>query len=483
LVDVPVPDILRCADELHDREAVLEGACARLEEKAPRPAVEVDVDKGTIFTRRMTNLQMEDRIAFQAAVGSFADRIEARTSPAVFSARLSDSSDYFTKRSSDQWAKWRAATLKQLTPGKEWLVETDLSSYFDTIRHRQLIADIEALNVDSETVAAVREMLRKWAHADGIGLPQGPDASRVLGNLFLLPVDDAMQSEDWSYSRFMDDVQIVAASKPIAIQAMRRFQKECHVRGLIVSSAKTKLLFGEEARQSLEDSGRLAGIQYLLQANAASLARPELRAVLGEALGGEGDVNLREAKFSLYRLGQLRDDGVLGEVLARLEALAPIASVVAAYLPPFIEEPYVVEGLTRFLRDPTRSYSAHLATWLLAAMLEHPGTLPEAWVDVAARRLQDRNQPVYLRSVAAVVTGRSRRPAHTAWMKREILREHDPAVLRGLTVGLFWADQLDRATRKELIAQAPQLRKTIDYLQGRTRVPSLVFHRRFLKVE
>jgi excisionase family DNA binding protein len=482
LVDVPVPDILRCADELRDRDAVLAGSRARLEEKAPRPAVEVYVDKGTVFTRRMTNLQMEDRIAFQAAVGSFADRIEARTSSAVFSARLSEHPEYFTKRSSDQWVKWRAATLKQLGPGNEWLVETDLSSYFDTIRHRQLISDIEALNVDPETVAAIREMLRKWAHTEGLGLPQGPDASRVLGNLFLLPVDDAMLNAEWRYSRFMDDVQIVAESKPAAIQAMRQFQQECNVRGLIVSSAKTKLLFGKEARASLEESRRLASIEYLMQANVASLARPELRAVLKDALEGDLAVKTRDAKFSLYRLGQLHDDGVLDEVLSRLEDLAPIASVVAAYLPPFLEDPRVVDSLAQFLHDPMRSYSAHLSTWLFAVMLEHPGNLPESWVDVAAKRMQDRNQPVYLRSVATVVAGRGRRPAHTAWMKREVLREHDPAVLRGLAVGLYWADQLDRVTQRELLAQSPHLQKTISYLQGRARVPSLVFRKRFLKV-
>jgi excisionase family DNA binding protein len=482
LVDVPVPDILRCQDELDDREAVLAGARARLAENAPRPAIEVDVDKGEIFTRRMTQLQMEDRLAYQAVVGSFADRVEARTSSAVFSARLSDDPAFFTKRSTDQWAAWRAATLRQLTPGKEWLVETDLTSYFDTIRHRQLIADIESLNVDSETVVAVREMLRRWAHADGVGLPQGPDASRVLGNLFLLPVDDVMLGEGWTYSRFMDDVQIVTDTKPAAIRAMRQFQRECHVRGLIVSQAKTKVRFGDEARRSLEKSGRLASIEYLMGAS-ASLARPELNAVLKEAIGGDGPVDLREAKFSIYRLGQLQDAETLDEVLANLEALAPIASVVAAYLAPYLQRDDVARALCDFLRDPTRSYSSHLATWLLAASLELPGRIPAPWADVAASRMQDRNQPNYLRSVAAVVALRGRRPAPTAWVKREVSREHDPTVLRGFAVGLHCIGELDRRVKADLVVQTPFLRKTLAYLDGRNRLPSLIFSRRYLRLD
>jgi excisionase family DNA binding protein len=482
LVDVPVPDILRCADEIADKDGVLTRARARLAEKAPRAAVDVNVDKGAIFTRRMTILDIEDRVAYQAAVASFADRIDARTSPSVFSARLANDRRYFTKHSSKQWTKWRASTLRELVPDHEWLVETDLTSYFDTIRHRQLIADIEALNVDSETVAAIREMLRKWAHTDGLGLPQGPDASRVLGNLFLLPIDDAMVNPEWHYSRFMDDVRIVTGSKASAIRAMRQFQQECQIRGLIVSAAKTKLRHGEEARRSLEGSSHLAGIDYLLNANVSKLARRELRSVLKEALKADMDINSREAKFSLYRLGKIRDGGVLDEVLARLEDLAPIASVVASYLPPFIAEPKVVAGLTDFLCDPARSYSTHLATWLFAAMLEHPGPLPASWINEASARMKNRNEPVYLRSVASVVTGRGGREIHIAWMKREIRQEHNPSMLRSLAVGLFWAGQLDRSTQKELTAQDPQLGQTIDYLQGRSRLPSLVFSKRLLTV-
>ena len=482
LVDVPVPDILRCADELIDEAAVIAAAQGRLEGGPPGPALEIPVDKGAIFTRRMTLLAMEDRVAFQAAVASFADRIEKRTSDSVYSARLSEDPRYFTKRSSEQWAKWRESSLSKLEPGSEWLVETDLTSYFDTIRHRQLIADIESLNADSRIIGVIREMLRKWAPTDGLGLPQGPNASRVLGNLFMLPIDEAMLNAGWRYSRFLDDVQIVTDSKPAAIQAMREFQRECGNRGLIVSSAKTKLLHGDEARKSLEGSGKLAAIEYFLNANAPRLARKQLKAVLKEALAPEMNINVREARFSLYRLGNLREPTVLTEVLNRLEDLAPIASVVAAYLPPFISEDIVEDGLAKFLSDPDRSYSAHLATWLLAAMLERPGPLPEPWVNEAARRMKNRNQPVYLRSVAAVVAGRGRRAMDIAWIKREIRQEHNPALLRSFAVGLFWAGELDRAVQKELVILAPQLQRTIGYLQGRTKVPSLVFSSRSLNV-
>ena len=225
LTEAPVPDILRHADELEDRDRVLSDARSRLEGSGPGPAIEIDVDKTSIFTRRMINIPLSDRVAFQAAVSSFADRIEARTPSSVFSSRLSDDSRYFMKRGSEQWAQWRAQVLKKLVPGKEWLVETDLTAYFDTIPHRLLFAEIESLNVDPNIVGVLREMIREWSTSDEVGLPQGPNASRLLGNLFLLPVDEAMLEAGWDYSRYLDDIRIVTASRAEAVQAVRQFQK------------------------------------------------------------------------------------------------------------------------------------------------------------------------------------------------------------------------------------------------------------------
>ena len=115
-------------------------------------------------------------------------------------------------------------------------------------------------------------------------------------------------------------------------------------------------------------------------------------------------------------------------------------------------------------------------------MLEHPGQLPDGWLDQALARMKDRNQPAYLRAVAAVVVGRGRRPGDISWMKKEISQEHDPSILRAIAVGLHVAHALDKGTQKKLIARIPTLRRTIAYLEGRSRIPSLVYTDRWLEV-
>jgi len=482
LAETPVPDILRHADELDDKDAVISAARGRVDRCEPGPAVAIDVDKTAIFTRRVNALSLEDRVAFQAVVASFAPRIEARTPPNVFSARLSTDSRYFFLHGPQQWANWRMDAFKKLVPGREWLAATDLTAYFDTIPHRQLLAEIQSLNVDQSVVAYIRETLREWAVSDGVGLPQGPNASRLLGNLYLLPVDEAMIRSGWQYSRFLDDVRIAATSRAEAVQAVRQFQNECRLRGLIVSSGKTELLFGDDAKESLVGSLELAAVDYWFHAHVPALARKELKRVLRRALKGKAEIDSRRARFSLWRLARLREGSVLKQVLRRLEDLAPLSSVVAAYLQPFITRKPVTVELTDFLADPSRSYSSHMTTWLLAVMVEHQGQVPNGWLDQALWRVKDRNQPGYLRAVAALVVGRGRRPADIAWMKREIAQEHDPSMLRAFAVGLHCANSLDRTAQKKLIARTPRLLRTVSYLEGRSRIPSLVYTDRWIEL-
>jgi excisionase family DNA binding protein len=483
LTEVWVPDILHQADRLADAGTVLAGARARFEGRPIGTAIEIEIDKTDIFTRWATLLDVEDRVAYQAAVASFADRVDGQTPDSVFSARLSSDGKYFLKHGPRQWVRWRRYVRGLLDGAQQWMVSTDLTAYFDTVSHHLLIAEVESLNVDRAIVATLSDMLRTWTAVPGQGLPQGPNASRILANLYMLPIDRAMLEYGWTYSRYMDDVRIITSTKADAVKALRQFQRECRTRGLIVSGTKTDLLFGDEARKSLEIESDLAAADYLMLAHGSELARSELKAVLKRALRSKVRVDERRARFSLWRLAQLREGAVLGQVLKRLEDLAPLASVVAAYLRPFVSRKRVVDSLAAFLADPARSYSPHLATWLFAVMLEHPGTLPSTWAEQAARRVKDRNEPPFLRAPAAVVMARGSRAADIRWIKDDIRKEHDPAVLRGYTVALHWVHALDKTTQRQLVARSHSLSATIEYLQGRVVLPSLVYKSTHLKVQ
>ena len=156
-------------------------------------------------------------------------------------------------------------------------------------------------------------MLSEWSSIPGVGLPQGPDAARLLANLYLVPVDEAMSDGPWLYSRYMDDIRVLAATKGEAVRAVHKLEVECRRRGLVLSAAKTKLMHGEQARIELGDS-ELDAVQYLFESHRASSAQ-EFRRILNTAISEEGNLDGRRARFSLWRLQELRNRDVLPAVL------------------------------------------------------------------------------------------------------------------------------------------------------------------------
>jgi excisionase family DNA binding protein len=477
LTELLVPDVLRYEDLLTPtaQAEILAVAESRFNGAPFEPAMEVEVDKTPLSTRSVLFPTLEDRIAYQAAVGAIAQQIEDQTPDAVFSARLSEDDRYFLKHGPKQWVAWRRAVLNDLDEDGEWVIKTDLTSYFDLIPHKTLNAEVQSLNPGPAVADALSELMRTWAMIPGIGIAQGPNASRLLANLYLLPVDREMLRTEFRYFRYLDDVRIVCSTKGEAIRAIRLFERECRALGLIVSGAKTQLLSADEARKELAPSSDFDAALYFLNANAASLARKALKRILRRSLRADGLADIRDAKFSLWRLAQIEEGAVLNRVLNRLEDLAPIASVAAAYLVPFIQRKSVSSSLPVFLGDDERCQSPFLATWLFAAMLHYRGTIPSSWAEQAMARVKDRNQPAYLRAVAAVVAARGDRVADITWIKADLQRERDPQVLRGYAVGLNAIAELDMTVQKRLISQNDRLRHTIAYLRGRAKLPSLVY--------
>lgn len=469
-----VPDVLRHGDYLLEPELVLVEARRRIDSRSFGAATPVLEDKTRLLHRRGLLLDLPDMVAYQAIVSSFAQLVEDKTLDAVFSARLEDrdGSEFFTKRGAWQWMAWRKHLLGQLEAGGEFVVETDLTAFFDCIRHELLTAELKSLGVGQDVHRLLKTMLDTWGRVKSLGLPQMPNASRLLANLYLLPVDAQMVGAGWRYSRFLDDVKIVVESESEAVAAVAQFQTLCAERGLIVSSGKTAVIAREPAIEHLSEHPEFALAEYLVQSNEPGPARDTLRKIFAEAVPEDGPIDKRKLKFSLYRLGLLRDSTILPTVTSRLADLGPAASVVSSYLAGHIEAHGVESSLAGFLADGDRSRSQHLTSWVFAAMAERSGPIPDEWIHQARRRLDDRNGPPYLRSVAAVIVLRGGDAADIRNAKREISTEPNDMVVRGYAVGLHWVNELTKPVCEALVARG--LGSTRTYLQGRGSLPSMI---------
>jgi hypothetical protein len=425
---------------------------------------------------------LRDRVIYQAAVAAFAPRADALLSEGVLSARLANGDRrFFFKRSSDLFGQFQDRTRDAVDRGYGFVVVVDVAAYFDNIDHRLLFGQIQSLNPPEEALKLLGVQLNAWDLGGGTGIPQGPNASRLLGNLYLAPVDLAVESSglDVVYLRFQDDVRIAAKTSADAVRAARILELEMQRRRLTPAASKSRILTGDEA-EALTGDPTKDTVTYLVNSGAVDLPRKELRKMLDRALSRR-DPNWSDVRFSLWRLSLLRDSGRLKRILTSLDMLGPEASLVAAYLLPWLHQSRVMNAIEEYLTDPERNLSEFMAIWLLAALVEASEITPRI-EQYARRTYRDRNVHRDLRVMAANVAGRHGNKADGEVLEQMVRAELDSALVRGFLVALRRTGPVPRQLLTEATRRFPDLKPTAAYLTGRDQLPSLVYSDRKVMV-
>ena len=109
-----------------------------------------------------------------------------------------------------------------------WVVDADLKSYFDTIPHERLMAEVKGRVADGRVLELIEAYLTQGV-MDGLeqwtpeaGTPQGAVISPLLANIYLHPLDQAMAAAGYEMVRYADDFVILCRSEAEAQQALAR---------------------------------------------------------------------------------------------------------------------------------------------------------------------------------------------------------------------------------------------------------------------
>ena len=127
--------------------------------------------------------------------------------------------------------------------GYVWVVEADITSYFDNVDHSLLFARVAELVPDEK----VMELIRLWVAAriyDGhqlTELTKGSPLSPLLANLYLDTFDDQMLSAGQKLVRFADDFLILCRTKPRADQALKLTKQVLDGLRLTLNDEKTRV--------------------------------------------------------------------------------------------------------------------------------------------------------------------------------------------------------------------------------------------------
>jgi group II intron reverse transcriptase/maturase len=162
----------------------------------------------------------------------------------IFAPRFSESSYGFRPgRSAHDAVK---AAREHMREGKDWVVDMDISKFFDHVNHDLLMHQVAELIRDKRVLRLIGKHLRSGVMVEGVvmakeeGTPQGGPLSPLLANIYLNPLDKALEGRGLAFSRYADDCNIDVSSERAAkrvLESVGNWIKE-HLR-LELNAAKS----------------------------------------------------------------------------------------------------------------------------------------------------------------------------------------------------------------------------------------------------
>lgn len=204
----------------------------------PSPVRRVEIPKPGMTEKRILGVPtVRDRVA-QGAVKAVLEPI--------LDPLFSSNSYGFRPGKNQQQAVTAAQEI--VRSGKEFVVDIDLSKFFDRIHHDRLIHRLGLMITDKRVLRLIGIILRSGVMKDGLVTPteegsvQGSPLSPLLSNVVLDELDKELESRGLEFCRFADDCNIFVGSQAAAERVMRSITKyiEKHLK-LVVNQQKSKV--------------------------------------------------------------------------------------------------------------------------------------------------------------------------------------------------------------------------------------------------
>ena len=114
------------------------------------------------------------------------------------------------------------AAQSHVKAGKNWVVDMDISKFFDRVNHDILMNRIGQTIRDKRVLRLIGSYLRAGVMTEGVvmesaeGTPQGGPLSPLLANIYLDALDRQLQERGLAFSRYADDCNIYVGSRRAA---------------------------------------------------------------------------------------------------------------------------------------------------------------------------------------------------------------------------------------------------------------------------
>ena len=166
------------------------------------------------------------------AVWSARDAVVLKATSLALQPLIADQvSDCCTHLAGNGGSKGAVRAVKESLPDYQYVVRSDVKSYYASIDHELLLEQLRAFIDDEIVLDLLHQYMQYTTEFGGIyrenrlGICLGCPLSPLMGALYLKPLDDAMAGKNVFYRRYMDDWVILAKTRWQLRRAIRTMNR------------------------------------------------------------------------------------------------------------------------------------------------------------------------------------------------------------------------------------------------------------------